>query len=160
MVNAFNVETIDPLVAFATIEQAKGAIERAKLPPRQTIAEAMSSALAARLNCIRSGNQEWLDRWEAFLLALQKELPRGSGIDRGTTIDFDCSRGEKIVLRTSFHHMDENGVYDGWTEHTIRITPAFRGFDLSISGRNKNEIKEYLAEVYHCALAENCEAQP
>ena len=51
--------------------------------------------------------------------------------------------------------MNENGMYDGWTEHKIVITPdLLHGFNLSIGGRNRNEIKDYLHEVYSAALAE------
>jgi hypothetical protein len=49
--------------------------------------------------------------------------------------------------------MDENGFYDGWTDHTITIRPdlVFQ-FDMRISGRNKNEIKDYIAECFFHAL--------
>src|SRR5690606_41537978 len=59
----------------------------------------------------------------------------------------------KIVLRTSFHHMNESGFYDGWTEHIITVIPDLvNGFDLRISGRNKNDVKEYIADVFYEVL--------
>jgi hypothetical protein len=80
-------------------------------------------------------------------------LPRGSGIDCGCKIDLQKSNGAKIVLETSFHHMNEVGYYDGWTEHKIVITPDFEfGFDLSVTGRNRNDVKGYLVDTFHCAL--------
>lgn len=67
-------------------------------------------------------------------------------------IDRDKTTGSKIVLTMSYHHMDEGGYYDGWTDHTITITPSFDGIDIAIGGRNRNDIKDYLHEVYYYAL--------
>lgn len=51
--------------------------------------------------------------------------------------------------------MNDAGYYDGWTEHTITVTPAFiGGFELSISGRNRNDIKDYISEVFNQALSQ------
>jgi len=80
-------------------------------------------------------------------------MPSGSGIDSGTTLDFDKSSGSKLVFSTSYHHMTEDGMYDGWTEHVVTVKPSLMfGFDLAISGRDRNDIKEYLHEVYHDTL--------
>jgi hypothetical protein len=49
--------------------------------------------------------------------------------------------------------MDENGYYDGWTEHRITIRAEFGGISVNVSGRNRNDIKDYLHEVYHHALS-------
>lgn len=115
----------------------------------------IATLITARLNCIKSGNQEWLEKHTERLEDIAKSLPRGSGIDRGTKLDLDKSTGEKIVLNMSFHHMNEGGMYDGWTEHVITVTPSlYFGFNLSISGQDKNQIKEYLYDVYHEALNE------
>lgn len=161
MVNVFNVETIDPTAAFVAIEQAKGAIEQANKPPVQTVAQTLAGAIGARLNCIQSGNDEWRAKWEQLIARIEKEqLPSGSGIDRGTRVDLEKSTGDKLVLCAGFHHMNESGMYDGWTDHVITITPAFRGVDVAIGGRNRNEIKEYLSEVFHAAMAEDCEVAP
>ena len=54
-----------------------------------------------------------------------KEFPDGSGFDNGTKIAWDKCRHNKIVLRTGFHHMDQNGFYCEWTNHYIIITPDF-----------------------------------
>jgi hypothetical protein len=48
--------------------------------------------------------------------------------------------------------MNDGGFYDGWTEHTVVVTPSFRGINLRISGRDRNQIKEYLYETYDYAL--------
>jgi hypothetical protein len=44
--------------------------------------------------------------------------------------------------------MNEHGMYDGWTRHAITIRPTFDGIDVRIGGRDRNGIKEYLADVY------------
>jgi len=48
--------------------------------------------------------------------------------------------------------MNDGGMYDGWTEHTVSITPAFAGINVSVSGRNRNDIKDYLGDTFQCAL--------
>lgn len=99
--------------------------------------------------------KRWKDNAESNLLYLAKSaLPHGSGIDYGTQIVIDASNESKIVLYTSFHHMDEHGGYDGWTEHKVIVTPSFQSFDISISGRNRNGIKDYLYETFDGALNE------
>jgi hypothetical protein len=73
--------------------------------------------------------------------------PSGSGFDNGTQIDRD--RSDVLIFSTSFHHMDEAGGYDGWTEHTVRVKPSLAwGFDLTVSGRDRNGIKDYIADVF------------
>lgn len=61
--------------------------------------------------------------------------------------------GSKLAFRTSFHHMDESGGYDGWTEHIVTARATFNGPELKISGADRNGIKEYIAECFSAALA-------
>lgn len=120
----------------------------------QLLYQRIASLVAQNHNCVASNNDEWEQRSRAELEQIAKEcLPRGSGIDCGTVINLDASDANRIVLVTSFHHMNDAGSYDGWTEHTVIVTPdlAF-GFNLKITGRNRNDIKEYLRDVYHEAL--------
>ncbi len=119
----------------------------------------IASRIDARIRSMQNGNKDWHAKHTDALRAMEKRLPSGSGIDAGTTIDLDESRGEKIVLRTSFHHMNEDGGYDGWTEHTVTITPSLvSGIEIKISGRDRNDIKDYLGDVFHEALNAECEA--
>ena len=116
-------------------------------PKRIKLYQLIASALAARKNCLESGNPF---NWDTLLDQIEGILPSGSGIDDGTDIDRD-SVGI-IKLHTSYHHMNNAGYYDGWTDHTIRIKADLQfGFDLSISGKDRNH-KDYLADVYHHAL--------
>lgn len=107
----------------------------------------IASLLLARENCRSSGNTEWLKRHSQDLLALvDTHLPSGSGFDTGTQISFDRSTPERLVFTTSYHHMDEGG-YDGWTEHEVIVTPSLvHGIALRITGTNRNDIKDYIAE--------------
>lgn len=117
--------------------------------------EVLASAVQARLNCIASNNTDWRDRHEDRIESLVKmKMPSGSGFDSGTTIDLDKSTGNRLVFFTSFHHMNDAGMYDGWTEHTVTVTPSFvGGFDLHVTGRNRNDIKDYIGETFSHALS-------
>ena len=50
--------------------------------------------------------------------------------------------------------MNENGFYTEWTEHRLRVKPGFTGPILTISGKNKDDIKDYLHDVFYVALTE------
>lgn len=128
---------------------------------RQTVIQELAFALQAYRNCTTSDNEVWRDRWEARIDYIARNLlPSGSGVDCGTTVQRGLSTKDKVVLTTSFHHMDENGMYDGWTEHSITVRPSFDGINLSIGGRNRNDIKDYLHELYDVALREDFGGYP
>lgn len=81
--------------------------------------------------------------------------PSGSGIDTGTKINLEKSSANKLVFEFGFHHMNENGFYDGWTEHTAIVTPSLTSqFDLRITGRNRNDIKDYLHDTFYWWLSD------
>ena len=76
-------------------------------------------------------------------------LPYGSGFDNGTTINMDKSNGNKLVFDVGYHHMNGDGYYDGWTHHQVIIkADLLSGYDMKITGKNKREIKDYIAEVF------------
>lgn len=115
----------------------------------------IASRLQAFDNCERSDNLEWSRKHHAILDELVRVLmPSGSGFDSGTRFDWDESKPNRLVFITSFHHMNDGGMYDGWTEHTVIITPNLAlGFDLRITGRDRNDIKDYIGETFHAALS-------
>lgn len=115
---------------------------------KRSLIQEIASVMTAIENCRAHGNTEWLATHRAELTKLVAELPSGAGIDNGTKLDQDRSNGNRIVLTLGFHHMNEHGVYDGWTEHEIWVTPAFDGVNLRITGKNRNDIKSYLYELY------------
>ena len=114
----------------------------------------IAAILAAIGNCEKSGNAEWKSRHGDTLKAIMDNAPSGSGIDCGTKLD-DTATPEKLVFSMSFHHMNDGGFYDGWTEHKITVKASLQfGFTLSISGRDRNQIKDYLSEIYNEWLGE------
>ena len=88
-----------------------------------------------------------LDASRERLGKLMETAPSGSGFDNGTTVEL--GRSGTLLFNTSFHHLNDGGYYDGWTVHVVRAKPSLAwGFDLTISGRNLNDIKDYIAEVF------------
>ena len=103
----------------------------------------------AYLNCVKSNNTEWKDKHEDAIESMLENLPSGSGFDAGTKFDWDNSTSERLVFNTAFHHMDEHGGYDGWTQHRITVTASlFFGIKIGISGKDRNGIKEYMHDVF------------
>lgn len=124
-------------------------------PEPRPLYREIAARIQARENCRRMNppNSEWEDRHGVWLEYVEKNiLPSGSGIDCGTTISEDESKPGKIVLLLSYHHMNDGGYYDGWTEHKVIITPSFDGIDMRITGRDRNQIKDYLHDTYHYCL--------
>lgn len=123
----------------------------------------IASAIAALHNCEQRATQittgkpdtSWVTRWRDRLAAYEQLLPSGSGFDNGSKIDIDSSRGDDLWFETSFHHMDEVGGYDGWTEHTINITPSFiHGFTIEVKGEDRGDIGDYIGDTFNSALAD------
>lgn len=112
--------------------------------------------LASNANNPSASNNNYYTQCEIELETItQQYLPHGSGFDSGTKIDTDKSQSNKLVFSTSFHHMDENGFYDGWTEHTITVRPDFVfNLDIKISGSNRNDIKDYIHECFYHSLTQ------
>ena len=115
---------------------------------------AIAEKLQAIENCRKSGNLEWEARHgDAIEELVNSHMPSGSGFDNGTTLDTSASTPDKLVFQTAFHHMDENGMYAGWTDHSVTIKASLAsGFDMRIGGRDRNGIKDYIAECFSQAL--------
>lgn len=78
-------------------------------------------------------------------------LPSGSGFDSGTRLI--RASYSLIVFETEFHHVNENGYYDGWTSHRVAVRPSFLfGLDIAVSGKNRNDIKGYISYVFSRVL--------
>jgi len=103
--------------------------------------------------------QVWRDKLTEELERIERELlPSGSGFDSGTTIDVGRSRKDRIFLSTGFHHMNDAGYYDGWSYHDVIVTPSLQwGFDIRITGRDRNGIKEYIGDTFSYVL--DCDAE-
>lgn len=110
----------------------------------------MASLIDAYHRCVKTGNKEWkANHAESLRKMVNDYLPSGSGVE----LELDASTGEKIVLALRFHHMNEDGYYDGWTDHVVTVRPSLQhGFVLAISGRDRNNIKEYLYGLLQSCL--------
>lgn len=116
--------------------------------------QVLSQSIQAWQNCQLHGNTEWFQRHEDKIAELVKEhMPSGSGFDSGTTLDLNLSHQNLLVFRTSYHHMNPHGFYDGWTDHIVRVRPDLQHqINLAITGRDRNQIKDYIHDVFHTAL--------
>lgn len=126
----------------------------------KTLAQALAQALVAKKNCDQRSNDEWSGKWQERIDQLCKLLPSGSGIDCGTNFAIDISSEEKLIFSAQFHHMDEMGSYDGWTAHSIIVTPTFLGIAVKVGGQNRNDIKDYLQDVYFHAFIQDAPECP
>ena len=115
----------------------------------------LAKAIAAKANCIKSGNEEWFDKWDDKINSIISSLPHGSGIDGRTELD-DKSTGDKIIINSEYHCMNEGGYYDGWINFRLTITGSLMfGFNLNITGNfgKYQDVKDYLHEIFSYDLA-------
>lgn len=128
---------------------------------------AIAQTLMALRNCEKSHDEKpenerkhWADmcdmhedRIEAIVKA---NLPHGSGFDSGTKFDFEQSTPDRLIFGADFHHMNDGGYYDGWSIHQVIVTPSLAfGFNIRITGRDRRQIKDYIAETFnHCLMVE------
>ena len=120
------------------------------------VSQKLALSTDARLTCIKKDNVEWRDKHEDAIEEIVKNrLPSGSGIDSGNKFNFEKSTGEKLVIDSSFHAMDENGYYDGWIDYSVTVKPSLmHGIVLGISGSfgKRQDIKDMLYDLYRDAL--------
>ena len=111
-------------------------------------AHRIASLLAAIRNCRATGNCEWEARHGYVLALIMLDAPHGRGIDGGVILDHDASTPEKLIFLAPYHHMDEHGYYDGWTDYTVTVRASLvHELDIRIRGRDKNGTRDYLADV-------------
>ena len=122
---------------------------------QEMLITSLARKFGAYKNCEESENTEWRRRHtETIVELVDKYLPHGSGFDSGTTFEFPASKPNRLVFTTSYHHMDDFGGYCGWTYHNIIVTPDLQsGFNLRVTGLNKRDIKDYIAETFYECLS-------
>ena len=115
----------------------------------------LASLLQAIRNCEESGNAEWIERHKETIEKLVSEhMPSGSGFDNGTFLDLAQSDPEKLVFNASFHHMDDSGHYDGWTDHVATVESSLaHGIVIDVAGPDRNGINDYIGDVFQSALS-------
>lgn len=119
----------------------------------------MSQIISAYHNCIRSQNTEWETRHKETIESLANDyLPSGSGIDSGCQIDIDNSNQDKIIIQSSYHRMDDNGMYDGWIDFTVTVKPSLC-FNYVLSIRGNGITKYDLGEYLHSVFSESLEQE-
>lgn len=78
---------------------------------------------------------------------VKQHFPSGSGFNAGTQLRGGNSK--RLTFTTAFHHMDDAGFYDGWTEHQVFIDAHLEyGFTVTVTGKNRNDIKNYIQDVF------------
>lgn len=93
------------------------------------------------------------DLEEKLLKLVKDRMPSGSGFDSGTSLDLEACNENKLVFHTDFHHMNEHGFYTHWTPHKVIVKPDFISeFTISVFGRNSNNIKPYIQDMFFWAL--------
>jgi len=122
-----------------------------------TVAEQIARSLQAMRSCADNGNMTWEHNHLDTIDSIVSNGPSGSGWDIGTKLCYDTSKPEELVFYGSFHHMDDGGGYDGWTDHNITVKSSLVfGLDIEISGDDRNDIKDYLHEMFDVWLTEEC----
>jgi len=136
---------------------------------KRPIYQVIASVISAYKNCIEVGNTKWRDNWIEILDDIVRNyLPSGNGFDNGTQIDIDKSTSEKIVLSTSYHHMNESGMYCGWSNWAIVVTGSLLcEFDIDLNITDTLEyiekmesmgvyfdLDDYFYDVFHTTLSE------
>lgn len=98
---------------------------------------------------------EYLVHVDTRLENVEDILPSGSGFDNGCKIVEEKSSGEKLVINSSYHHLDKNGYYAGWSNFTVIVKPClFREFKVKIIGHDvvrkyyNREFVEYVSQVF------------
>jgi hypothetical protein len=132
------------------------ALEQRKDEMSMRLYEQMARTAVAWNNCIKTNNTEWRDKHSETFKNLLDLLPHGSGIDSSWNVELENCGDDKLVFFCGYHHMNENGMYDGWTEFTVTVTPSLMfGCRVKITGpfpRKYAETRDYLQETIDFAL--------
>jgi len=112
-------------------------------------------ALARQWVRAQSKNPDISDNAEDEIKKLLDSLPHGSGIDGKYSDEYDFikdSKANKLVIRCSFHILNDQGYYTRWIEYEINITPCLAdGFNMRLKGNFSPDmdIKDYLDWMYY-----------
>jgi len=111
--------------------------------------------IAGKLAALNGCNPHWTEQHTDQLdYVMNNYSPSGAGIDSGTKLSSKSSP-EKLIFDTAYHHMNDGGYYDGWTEHQVIVTSSLvHGINIRITGTDRNQIKDYLHQVFSFWLGE------
>lgn len=136
-------------------------MERRKTRPLYSV---LACKINAYANCKekwtgdKDSTYEWMEKHEDMIEHLcQEHLPHGLGFDNESIIVMDkCKNGNELCIRSSFHVMNENGMYDGWVDFTMTVKPCLLfSFYLTIKGKfgkKHQHLKDYIQEIFEEAL--------
>ena len=131
----------------------------------QTLAKEISTRLEALHNCNRSDNTEWQRKHNDALDELDKQLPSGSGLDVPPKVDRLLIRfaDRAFYIHGSYHHMNGDGVYDGWIKFVLRVRATFRSVDVDVHQHEEtanwdDDLADYLCETFQHTLSEPLES--
>lgn len=111
------------------------------------------SHIAKNCDWHKQVNEAFRPECEDRIGRLEYLLPRGFGVDSGCTIDVENSSSDKVIINFSWHHLNQDGYYDGWTDHKLIVKPKlWNDFDMRITGSNRNGIKDYLYDLFDSYL--------
>jgi hypothetical protein len=108
-------------------------------------------SLGAFKNCKTSGNTEWAKKHQRNIDLWCRLLPAGGGLASGTNLNMLHSSPKRLGFDAAFCHREETGSY--WTEHRVIVTADLvEGFSLTITGTDRNGIKELMHELFEEVL--------
>ena len=109
----------------------------------------LAQEICAYHHCRQTGHSQGMLLHEDNIDKLMHDAPHGSGFNNGTGINLDISHSERLELKTSYHHMNDNGMYVKWTCHNIIIKANLTNdFSIKVTGENYNNIKEYITDIF------------
>lgn len=118
----------------------------------------LAARISAMANCLKEGNEHWYGNHGLVIDEIMKTGPTGSGVDTGLQLMYDKSKTDHLVIAFGYHHMSETGFYEGWTDHELVITPSLHlDYLLRITGQDRNNIKEYLNDIFSAWLSATVE---
>ena len=79
---------------------------------------------------------------------IDKYLPSGSGFDGKIELD-EKSTDEKIILHVEYHHMNDNGFYDGWSTFKVIITASMAYNYYCTQVKGESVVRKYF---YHAGF--------
>ena len=123
---------------------------------KRKLYQVIANKLQAMKNLEKDDPNGWYDKHAKSIEDLIKDhFPHGSGFDGDVRIDTNLSNPEKLVFFAEFHHMNENGYYDGWSTLKVVVKPSLAwGFDFKLTGikRKYRYDAEYYYSMFHSFL--------
>jgi len=111
--------------------------------PDKPMYEYLAQWIDAYHRSVERGATDWVENHRATIeAAIDATAPYD------LKFDFDESNGEKLLMWMEYHHMNEQGMWDGWESYSIRVKGSLQfGTDIYIGGRDRHDVKEMLYDT-------------